>query len=321
MSSDYYNVLGLSRSASTEEIEKAYHKLARKYHPDLNQEDTSAKEKFQGVQEAYNVLSDSEKRARYDQFGSSFETMGDSGSRHGWSSGGTGSTPFGGFDINDLLRQSGAAAGATGGFSGNFGDLFGQFSGGGSSRNRRDAPQRGADLQHEIEVPFQVAIQGGETQISLRRGNGQTETITAKIPAGIENGKKIRLRGQGESTPAGSSGDLMITVKIAPHPCFRRMGKNLEVDIPLTIVEALSGAKIDVPTPDGIISLSVPAGSSSGRRLRIKGHGVQNPTGNPGDLFAVVQIAVPEDCDSETLKLAQQLDDHNQLNPRADLRW
>ena len=317
MAEDYYRILGLSRGASAEEIQKAYRDLARKNHPDLNPDDKSAKEKFQKIQKAYEVLNDPKKRQMYEQFGSGFENAQAGGPQ--WRSPGGG----GGFDDVDLsdLFGGGAPDGASGGFS----DFFRQFTGGGPApsgrgRGRRPQPRKGADIEHRLEVAFRTAISGGEAQISVRRNTGKIETISVKIPAGIEDGKKIRLRGQGEPIPGGTPGDILITVKVAPHPSFQRNGKDLVVKVPITLGEAALGAKVDVPCPKGTISLKVPAGTSSGKRLRVKGCGVPKRDG-AGDLLAEIQIVLPEKIDDEMLAAIQKIEDRVPQTPRTALVW
>jgi DnaJ-class molecular chaperone len=314
MANDPYKTLGIQRSASPEEIQKAYRRLARKYHPDKNPDDATAKKKFQEVQSAFDILRDPEKRERYDQFGDAYDQMGGGPGGPKWTySTGPQTYPY---DLNDLF---GGAAGGEGG--GGFADLFKQFRRGAGPR-RGTPPTRGADLKHELTVPFATAVLGGEAAISIRRASGNVETIKLKIPAGIDDGKKIRLRGQGEPGQAGASaGDILVTIRVSPHPHFRRAGKRLDVRVPVTLAEAALGAKIDVPTPQGTISLRVPPGTSSGARLRIKGHGVQTRDAPPGDLFAEILIVLPADLsDAERQQLADVANAHPQ-NPRAELRW
>ena len=160
---------------------------------------------------------------------------------------------------------------------------------------------------------------GGEARINVKRPDGRIEEIAVKIPAGIEDGKAIRLRGQGEASPnGGAAGDILITVKAASHPYFRRRGNTLEVDVPVTLAEAGLGGKIDVPTPKGVITLTIPPGTSSGKRLRVKGHGVQAAT--PGDLYAEIKIVLPAELDAESQELVKQSDAKNEMQPRPDLR-
>lgn len=328
MAEDYYKILGVERGASSADIQKAYRKLARKYHPDVNPDDQSAKTKFQELQRAFDVLNDPEKRKLYDQYGSAFEQMG-AGSGAGPRGGrGSWSTGPGGEDV-DFSELFGRFGGGGGGEyeSSPFGDLFGQFRRGGRGQQRRAQPQemRGADLATELEVPFSTAVLGGQAQISLRRDGGKVETLNVKIPAGIEGGKKIRLRGQGENVEGGTPGDILITIHVAPHPWFTRRGNDLEVRVPVTLSEAAVGAKVDVPTPKGTISLRVPAGSSSGKKLRIKGHGVAGRNGEAGDLYAEIQIVLPTPLDEESLELIKKFDEHvaseHPQDPRRDLKW
>ncbi len=328
MSEDYYATLGVGRSANSDEIQKAYRKLAKKYHPDMNPDDKAAQQKFKEVQQAYDVLSDDKKRKMYDQYGPQFEQMGTGGGPQR-----SGQVPpgFGGFDF-------GGGGGRGGGESvdnlpPDLQDLLRQFTGGGGGfefggapqprrRSRKGAGQPGANVQHEVEVPFREAVTGGEVSLRVDRGR-KIETITAKIPAGIESGKTLRLRGQGEpSTTGGPAGDLLITVRIAPHPHFRRDGLDLIARVPVTVAEAALGAKVDVPTPHGTITLKVPAGTSSGTRLRAKGQGIKASDGRTGDLYAEIAIVIPKTIDEKSGELLRELESRwNQPDPRTDLEW
>ncbi len=323
MAEDYYKTLGISRDASAADIQKAYRDLARKYHPDLHPDDKTAKKKFQQVQAAFDVLNDTSKREQYDRYGSSFEQMGSDPRAR---SGAAGHGAAGGFEDVDFSQFFGDRYG--GDPSSSFGDIFSQFRRAQGGRGKRAAPaKRGADLETEIEVPFTTSILGGEAQISVRRQSGEVETIVVKIPQGIEDGKKIRLRGQGEAppTPAGTPGDILITVRVAPHPFFTRRGNNLDVRVPVTLSEAVLGAKIEVPTPQGSIILRVPPGTSSGKKLRVKGRGVVRSGAEPGDLFAEIQIVLPATLDDRSRELVEQLNTHWQQasvqDPRHDLRF
>lgn len=328
MPTDYYETLGLERGASEEEIRKAYRELARKHHPDLNQGDKAAKQKFQDVQQAFEVLGDEEKRKNYDRYGAGFESMG--AGPQGWPGGGPRYRPGGAgpggaefdVDLGDLF-------GGPGGGAGGFADLFKQFSTGRAAGNGpgRRAPggrglRRGADLEHELTVSFSTAVKGGEATIGVQRANGSTESISVKIPAGIEDGKKIRLRGQGEPSPGGGEdGDLLLTIKVAPHPCFTRRGPNLNITAPITLAEAVSGAKIDIPTPRGTVTVSVPPGTNSGKRLRVKGQGVAAANKEAGDLFVELQIVLPGSLNDEEREQIAGLVGDRPANPRAELRW
>jgi DnaJ-class molecular chaperone len=170
-------------------------------------------------------------------------------------------------------------------------------------------------------VSFNSAVVGGEARLSIKRPSGKVESITVKIPPGVESGKPIRLREQGEpGRNGGPSGDILIAVIVAPHPYFQRRGKNLELMVPVTLAEAALGAKLDIPTPKGTITLTLPPGTSSGKRLRGKGHGVQTKN-DPGDLYAEVQIVLPESMDDESVELIRQLDKRQAMTPRNELRW
>jgi DnaJ-class molecular chaperone len=317
MANDYYATLGVSRSASPEEIQKAYRKLARKYHPDMNPDDATAKKKFQEVQAAFEVLSDAEKRKKYDQFGSDFESVGAGGGPRTWRYTTTGGPQTYPFDINDLF--GGGEPDMEGG--GGFADLFKQFS---RTRGARGGARsaRGADLKTDLTVPFATAVLGGEAALSVQRGNGNVETIRVKIPAGIDDGKRIRLRGQGEQGDgSGPAGDILLTIHVSPHPHFRRTGTRLDVRVPVTLAEAALGAKVDVPTPQGTIALTVPPNTSSGKRLRIKGHGVRPAGQSPGDLFAEIQIVLPDNLSEDDRQRLAEISNRYPQNPRADLRW
>jgi DnaJ-class molecular chaperone len=320
MADDYYATLGVSRSATGDDINKAYRQLARKYHPDLNPDDPKAKEKFQQVQIAFDVLNDPKKREMYDRYGSAYESMGrgegGSGGPRPWPGAGG---PEGGYEVNLEDLFGGGAGGGGGGFA----DLFRQFGQRGKSAGaRRAAPERGADLEHELSVPFSSAVLGGQAQIAVRRGDGRTETLEVKIPAGIESGKKIRLRGQGEPSPnGGPAGDILIKVAVAPHPVYRRRGKHLDVTVPISLTEALDGAKIDLPTPHGTITLTVPPGSSSGRKLRLKGQGVKAGEGAPGDLVAELEIVLPKNLSDEHRRQLADIVRNYADNPRDGVKW
>ncbi len=329
MAEDYYSVLGVPKNASQAEIQKAYRDLARKYHPDMNPGDKTAKKKFQKVQAAFDVLNNPEKREMYDRYGSSFETMGPGGEPPGartwsWSSGAGG--PGGGpgefraedIDLNQFLGERFGQEGPAG-----LGDLFGQFRrAAGKFRKPAAGQQRSGDLVQEIQIPFATSITGGEVQLTVERPSGKSETLAVKIPPGIEDGKKIRIRGHGQPAPRGGTpGDILLTVRVQPHPYFHRRGNQLCVRVPVTLGEAAAGAKIDVPTPKETVTLSVPPGTSSGAKLRVKGHGVAPKNGPPGDLLAEIQIVLPKQLDESDRKAIQQIDEHYRQNPRSDLRW
>jgi len=314
MAIDYYTTLGINRNASEADLQKAYRDLARKYHPDLNPDDKQAKEKFQQVQEAFDVLNDPKKREMYDRYGSSFEHAGAGfgGDEESLHSGG-----FEDIDLSQIFGQRGEGGSPLGGFAEMFQNL-----GGARGREARAVKQRGADIETELEIPFASAVTGGEAQISLRRRSGKVETLTVKVPVGIESGKKLRLRGQGEQGMGdGPPGDVIITVRVAAHPCFWRRGKNLYVKTPITLGEAINGAKVDVPTPRGVVSFHVPPGCSSGAKLRARGQGITPPSEPPGDLIAEIEIVLPSALDERSKKFFQDFDDRHPLDPRSELLW
>jgi DnaJ-class molecular chaperone len=334
MAEDHYKTLGVQKNASQAEIQKAYRDLARKYHPDMNPDDKTAKKKFQQVQAAFDVLNNPEKREMYDRYGSSFETMGAGGPQQGpytwnWSPGGAGPGGAGpggapgGFSAEDidLSQFLGEKFGQEG--AGGFADLFSQFRrSSGKSRKAPGGSRRGADLLHELQIPFATAITGGEVQISVQRPSGKTETLAVKIPAGIEEGKKIRIRGQGQPAGRGGTpGDILITIHVDPHPFFQRRSNHLLVRVPITLGEAVGGAKIDLPTPKGTVTLSIPPCTSSGTKLRVKGHGVVTKNGSPGDLLAEVQIILPKQLSDADRKAIGKIDANYTQHPRKDLRW
>ncbi len=320
MAEDYYKSLGVSRTASPEEIQKAYRKLARKYHPDMNPDDAAAKKKFQEIQKAYDTLNDPEKRKMYDQFGSAYEQMGGAA---GGGAGGGGPFPF---DIEQMFGGRGGAGGGGGGFQfdpSDLGDLFSQFTGGGGGggrRSRRAAPTKGSDIAAEVTIPFHTAVMGGNCEIGVARGQ-QRETLQVKIPPGVDSGKKIRLRGKGQPGENGENGDLLVTIQVAPHPYFKRQGQNLELKLPVTISEAALGATVDVPTPGGVVALKLPACSSSGRRLRVKGQGIRSASGEVGDLYVELQIKLPESLSDEARQAVQTINQQYTGSVRDGLSW
>ncbi len=292
---DYYKILGVSKNATADEIRKAYRKLARKYHPDVNK-DADAVTKFAEVQEAYDTLSDAEKRKMYDQFGAA-------GPR---ASGFQGQQPWSG------------QAGQGGGFQGgnvNFEDIFGSaFGGGGGSPfgGGAPSPQKGADNTASVTVTFMTALKGGSEEIQV---DGSTASL--KIPAGIESGKKLRLKGKGQSgLHGGQSGDLLVTVTVGAHPLYRRDNLDIEMDVPLNIAEAALGTKVSIPLPlGGSVELAIPAGVSSGKRLRVKGQGCKLSETKVGDFYAVISIVAPESLDEQSTTLIEELKTHL-ANPR-----
>ena len=320
---DYYETLGVAREATPEAIKKAYRAMARKYHPDVNPGDKTAEARFKEIQNAYDILSDQEKRDRYDRYGTAaFEGMAAAGPRSGASESTFrfGEPGFETVDFSQFFGPMGSRGTATNeeehGGAGIFEDLLGKMRGGRTGR-----PRSGRDMEAHLTIPFLAAVRGGETTIEIDRGAGKHESKVIPIPPGIESGKKLRIKGQGE--PGGKNapaGDLFITITVEPHAYFQRDGRNLQVEVPISVSEAILGAKIDVPTLDGLKSLTVPAGSSSGRKLRLKGQGAPAAGTKPaGDLFVVLKILVPKNIDEPSRTLIQEFSERNPYNPRIGL--
>ena len=306
---DYYKLLGVERGTKTEEISKAYKKLARKYHPDLNPGDKQAEEKFKEINEAYEVLKDPEKRKLYDQLGPNWQHgqqfQGEPGYEnvHFTFNG----KSFDGSGFSDFFETLFGGAAAGGGRGANFGpDPFGGF----SSR-----PRRGRDVEAELPLSLEEASSGGRRTVTLQMPQGP-KTLEVNVPAGIREGAKLRLAGQGDPAPGGTPGDLFLRVRYLPHPQFKVEGENLHCDVPLAPWEAVLGAKVAVPTLEGQVELNIPAGSSSGRKFRLRGKGLGSGV-NRGDLLARVMIKVPAQLSAEERELWQKLADVSSFKARA----
>jgi curved DNA-binding protein len=302
---DYYAVLGVSQNASREEIQRAFHKLARTYHPDVNKA-PEAEEKFKEINEAYEVLKDPDKRARYDRYGMAWRAAQERG----------GTPPPGYEDV--WVDVGGDREEVFSGFSRFFDQLFGAAGRRGRAWEGRRvggrAPQwewvvRGADREARITLTLEEAAHGGQREMSLREpATGQTKTYTVTIPKGIRPGQRIRLAGQGEPGSGGAPpGDLFLLVQLYPHPRFRLEGTDLYTTLPLTPWEAALGTDVVLATLDGTVTVTVPPGSSSGRILRLRGKGFPDPRSGPGDLYAEIEIVVPEQPSAQERRVYEEL--------------
>lgn len=306
---DLYSVLEVPRTADAEAIKKAYRALAMKYHPDRNQGNKSAEERFKAINHANDVLGDPKKRALYDEFG-------EQGLREGfnpeqfrqyqrWGGGAPRGTsesyPGGNVDVSDLFEQMFAGGGGAPGFGG---------------RRRARAPVRGADLEGEITIELPDAVRGIELPLTV---NGNS--LKVRVPAGVHDGARLRITGKGQAVTGGRPGDLMLTVHVRPHPSFWVEEDTLHVTVPVTFVEAWRGAKVRVPTPGGDLTVRVPPKTPSATKLRLRGKGgAQGKSGEAGDLIVHVEIALPPDT-PEVEAIMQELEKLEPVDPRADLRF
>lgn len=331
MSEDLYNVLGVSRNASDSDIKQAYRKLAGKLHPDKNPGDTTAEAKFKRVNQAYQVLSDKKRRELYDEFGDVALSDNFDADRartyKQWAGGGGGrragrSANYQEFDLEDLFG-GGVRDGAGG--AQNFGDLFAEFfTQSGRSRrggaSGRAATMKGSDAESELSIDFVSAVRG--TTVSLRiEGPRGSEPVQVRIPPGAHEGSKVRIKGKGNPSPyGGPPGDLLLTIHVEPHPFFRMEGEDLHVDLPITVAEAYKGAKVRVPTPDGHVTMKVPAGAQSGKTARLRGKGVARRGKKAGDLYVHFQIHVPSSQAKDVKDAVETLSQHED-DVRAELRF
>lgn len=331
---DYYDILGVGRDASQDDIRKAYRKLAKENHPDLNKGDKDKEEKFKEISEAYEVLSDKDKRARYDSLGA------------GWKDGAEFQPPpgfenlfggFGGMGSGKGTSFRFSTSGGEGGFSDFFDILFGQmgsrgggtgFSCGGESpfgqtcgrSGRGSFSAKGQDVRADLDVSVYEAYHGGKKSVTFQRqdasGGISTQTYDITIPKGITSGQTIRLSGQGApGMNGGPPGDLLIKIRVSPDSTFHVDGRNVIVDVPVAAWDAALGAKIDVPTLDGTVSMNIPAGVKSGQKLRLKGLGMPSRNGARGDEFARIKIMIPEKLTEEEKKLFEQLREKSNFKP------
>jgi DnaJ-class molecular chaperone len=312
---DLYQRLGIKRGASDADIKKAYRSLAKQLHPDRNKDNPNAAKRFAEVTAAYDLLSDKDKRARYDRgeideegnpkmpFGAGFGGYSPGGARPGQGAGFDGFP--GDFAAGDTADLSDLFEGLFGGGGRRPGGGFGGF------RQRARAPQKGADVAYRLKVPLVDAATLKPQRITL----GDSKTIDLKLPNGVDEGTRIRLAGKGQQGPGGP-GDAIVTVSIAPHPFYKRDGNDIRMDLPVTLKEAVLGAKVKVPTPDGPVMLTIPKGTSSGRVLRLKGRGFTDRSGKRGDQLVTVQVDLPAG-DAELQAFAEKWVGGG--NPRASL--
>ncbi len=327
MPENYYKVLEAKRNSSQSEIKKAYRRLARKHHPDVNPGDKSAEERFKQIQEAYRVLSDPDKRKIYDRYGDyrpGQEATGEEGFGDFWSSG---------FDSRN---------GGGGRWQGAVRDVFTGFFEGGRPRTSAHYPTRGRDLEFYIELPFLDAVRGTQTRINASRrdvcfkckGSGgncsqcsgggliqKFESLRVRIPAGMKTGSRVRVPGKGDAAEfGGPAGDLFLVVRVQPHPLFSRQGNNIVCRVPVTFEEAALGAEIEVPTVTGRARLKIPPGTQSGQKLRLRGRGAPSAGGRGrGDQLVEVKVVLPEISDERSKELLRELSRLNPQNPRENI--
>ncbi|HNQ24793.1 MAG TPA: J domain-containing protein [Phycisphaerae bacterium] len=324
---DFYEVLGLAKTASPEEIKRAYRSLAKKYHPDRNPNDPSAERSFKEVQEAYSVLGNTEKRAQYDQFGrvgvGEWTTEPTGERMYTWGGG----TRISMEDLEDLFSMFGTAGGGGGERSSGFFDqFFGASPGGAGTRTRRRPaaqPARGADRETPVEVSFEQAVRGATVAVRLKRTGGRTETVDVRIPPGVEDGQRIRLRGQGQAgRDGGPPGNLILVISVRPHPYFTRRGADIYLDVPISVSEAALGAHVEVPSLDGRSTVTIPPGTSSGTKLRLRGRGGPKPaSAGHGDQYIVIQIVPPTATSEPVRRLLEELRQVESVSPRAHCPW
>ncbi|MGV0024200.1 DnaJ C-terminal domain-containing protein [Phormidesmis priestleyi] len=321
---DYYTILGVSKTASADDIKKAFRKLARQYHPDLNPGDKAAEARFKEVNEAYEVLSDSDKRTKYDQFGQYWQQADRAGSSSRGGRSPFNTTPgfdefefgrYGSFDefINDLLGRMGNS---TAGYS-RTADPFSGYRTSPSSAG--SATDIGANLDTEATVKLTLAEAFNGSQKRFGIGN---ETIEVRIPPGAKSGTRIRVRGKGRFSPHYTSqrGDLYLTVELTPHPFFHFDGDNLTCEVAIAPDEAVLGAQIEVPTPDGLVKVNVPAGIRSGQSLRLRGKGWKSPKGDRSDQMVKLMIVPPKELSAVEREYYEKIRDDRSYDPRANLK-
>ena len=318
MGRDHYKTLGVDRNASAEEIKRAYRRLTKQYHPDRNPNDPTAERKFKEVQQAYEVVGDKDKRAEYDQFGEAGVGQWDTDPRgqrvYTW---GGSQIPFD--DLQDLF-------GAFGGGASVFEDVVNRA--GGRSRPRRKArsePEPGRDIERTVNLSFEQVVTGTTVEIDIpgdgasRRGR---QTLDVRIPPGVEDGQRIRIKSKGSpGANGGPPGDLFLVCSVRPHPFFRREGLDLHLDVPVSIPDAVLGAKVEVPTLAGPVTLTIPPGTAGGSKLRLGGKGIRDASGNTGDQIVILRVVPPRTLTDEQRRLFEQLAATMHENPRKGLKW
>jgi len=324
---DYYEVLGVPRGASQEDIRKAYRGLARKFHPDLNPGDAGAERRFKELGEAYEVLSDPKKRQVYDQFGREGVSRragtgagaGPSGARYTW----TGDPGAPGFD--DVAFEAFAGSGGQAGSL--FEEIISRLGGMRGRRGAHRATVAGRNLESEIDLSFDQAVGGVRTSVLVQRPTGdgrvRREHLQINVPAGVRDGQRIRLRGQGAPGAGGApAGDLYLKVRVKPHPYFRVEGRDVSIDVPISVAEAALGTTVEVPTVHGRTSVRIPPGTAGGARLRLKGQGLADAKGDSrGDEYCVIRIVPPKRLDERQKRLFEELREAEGPGPRADVPW
>lgn len=311
---DHYEVLGVPRSATADEIKRAYRKLAKEFHPDRNPGDSAAEARFKEVQQAYGVLGDAKKREDYDRFGDvavgEFHTAPGGQRVYQWGGGSTVSIE----DLEDLFSTLGSGGDRPSIFEHFFGE-----SRGGKQGRRASQPRRGPDEEIAVDLSFEQAVRGTTLSLSVRSGrNGRVETLEVKIPPGVDNGQRIRVRGRGRlSERGGEPGDLYVVCRVRPHPYIRRDGADLFLDLPISVPEAVLGGKIEVPLLEETTLVNVPPGTASGTKLRLKHRGLTVPgRSERGNLYVVIQIIPPANLSSEEKELYQRLRSLDRTEPR-----
>lgn len=316
---DYYEVLGVSKDAGEAEIKRAYRRLAKQYHPDQNKGDKDAEAKFKEVQEAYDVLSDEKKRARYDQFGhAGFDPRyGPGVGARTWATPGGQAVDFG--DLADLFDFSFS----TGPGGGSASSVFEQFFQGRGMRSHPRAAEAepGRDVEHQVSLTFDQAIRGTTLELQLDTGGGRPQRISVRVPPGVRDGQRIRVRGKGyPGTRRRPAGDLYVVCSVQSHPYFERHGDDIYLSVPITITEATLGAKVDLPTLDGIRTVTIPPGTASGAKLRLAGLGVPRPKGGKrGDHYAVIKIVPPTVLTDDQRQLFEKMAGTDVGSPRDGL--